>query len=359
MTFARPLLISLGLLFVLLSTSLSCGPDFDPYWKVDRLRILGIQADPVIARPMEPTTLRAEVWAPDDPIDYQWSWCPLRLSAQDEYRCPIDADDFAQWIDEDDFDDDPFDLGDESEATFTNPFEPDEVQAFCEAIQAAILDAAGDQALAEFLPGGDCSDGYEVSIRLAVSTDSKELVAAKRFRLWAGGDEPNENPSIEGIQFRPDDPDDAQRLAEDFDWPIDPDAPHDEHWVDSDLDTPLSVPPDLALEWRTLIDPDSVLTYTPPTPRGSDEPPEPRQESYVYRHFTTLGDIGSSRHLFSPQQNTLEEASKTDFDVDPDSLDDCLEPIDGGCSIKLWTVVRDSRLGQSWAATSLELREDS
>lgn len=340
----------------LLSPLLSCGPDFEPYWKVDRLRIIAIQADPVVALHDEETTLRAAVWAPSDDINYHWSWCPLRLSAQDDYTCPVDGEQLAEWTGQP-VDEDFFDLGDDAEATFQNPFEPQEVEAFCKAIEAAVLDAAGDRDLAEFLPGGDCSEGFEVSLRLTVSTADEELVSAKRFHLDAGTDDPNQNPTFVGLQLRPDDPADARRLADDFDWPIDPDAPADEHWLTADPDPPLPISDDIDLEWRGLIDADTILTYSPPTPRGSDTRPEPRQESYTYRHFTTLGDIDSSSHLFSPRDNTVERASNTTFRLSSDDLDDCLEPTDQGCLVRLWTVARDSRLGQSWTSATLELRE--
>lgn len=348
---------------VLAALSISCSPDFDPYWKIDDLRVMAIQADPAVAMPGEPVTLLALVHAPaDSDVDYDWSWCPFRLSAQDNYECPVDETDLEAIVDETDEDFDAqgiFDLGDDSQAVFLSPFEADEVRQFCEAIQREVIEEFDDAEMAGLLPGGDCSEGYEISVRLQVRTDDEDLIAAKRFLLWSGAEEYNENPVVEKLQLRPADEEDLPVLQTEADWPVADGAGRDEQWVTLSDDEPLRVVADVALQLRTLVDPESQLVYTPPTPRGAeDAPPEPRAESFVYRHFSTTGDIDTSRHLHAPEENTLEEASITELTFDPAEFeDDCPHFDDGQCRMRLWSVVRDGRLGVDWISKPLLVAE--
>ncbi len=346
-----------------------CGPDFEPYWKIDKLRVMAIQSDPVVAKHMEPVTLSALVYAPGEPeIDYDWSWCPVRVSAEDNYECPIGEEELSELAeafnssdasenggdDENgdsppDLGDDPFDLGDGEQATFINFFEEDGVREFCEAIQEQILEQVDDPELAEFLPGGDCSEGYEVTVRLEVSSEGDSLVASKRFMLWGGAEEYNENPRFEDFEIRPAEASDLDKLRDQAGWDIPAGADHDDQWVSVPEDEDLRAIFDIPLEFRALVDPDSVQEYFP---TGSDRS---REEAFVYRHFATAGWIRSSRRLFSPDQNTLEDASKTGFSVGDDI--DCQEEVDDGCRVRIWSVVRDGRLGVDWIGRSLLFEE--
>ncbi len=339
-----------------LVASLGCSPDFTPYWKVDKLRILAIQADPVVAKEMEPVTLSALLYAPDDQnVEYDWSWCPFRVSAQDDYHCPIDEEDLEALLEEVDADfdvDDPFDLGESAQATFVNIFEAQEVREFCEMVRREIIEEFDDAELAGFLPGGDCSEGYEITVRLEVSTDDDTLAASKRFMLWGGAEEYNKNPAVEDLQVRPADEDDLDELRDRAGWDVDAGAAHHDQWVSVPIDEPLSVVDDIALEMRTLIDSDSLLIYTPPTPQGDNaEQPEPREESIVYRHFVSNGELDSSYLLYVPDENILDEASIAEltFDFsDTDEGEECGRPVDDGCAVDLWSVIRDSRYGVDW-----------
>lgn len=254
-----------------------------------------------------------------------------------------------------------FDLGDDTTAVFVNPFETDEVRQFCEEIQRLLLEEFDDPAMSQFLPGGDCEEGYEITVRLEVTTDDERVVASKRFLLWGGADEYNQNPVIDDFQIRPADPDDLGVLRDGAGWAIDDGAGHDDQWVSLADGEPVEVVADLSLELRTLVDPDSVLEYTPPTPEGSDEAPEPRIESYVYRYLTTAGTLDRSRRIFADDENTLDDASNTEFiltsdDIDDDCTDERID--DGYCDVQLWSVVRDSRLGAEWITGALRVEAE-
>ncbi len=345
--------------------ALSCSPDFEPYWKIHDLRVMGIKVDPVVAKPFEPVALTALIYDPDDQeLSYHWSWCPFRVSAQDDFHCPVSGEDLDELLaqltpagengDGADssmgFGDDFFDLGEGESATFINPFDTRQVREFCEAIRAEVIEQFDDPEMAGFLPGGDCDDGYEVTVRLHVESGDQSITASKRFLLWGGAEEYNENPVIEDLQLRPQKPGDLDKLRDRAGWSVSANAGHDEQWISIPEDEPLAVLADIPLQLRTLVDPRSVLYYTPPTPAGpSPEEPEPRRESLVYRHFTTLGELESSRRIFAPDENTLTDASKTKFLISNEDVDEeCPETSGQGCVVHLWAIVRDSRLGTDW-----------
>ena len=345
-------------------TLVACPPDFTPYWKVDKLRVMAIKADPVVAKYMEPVTLSALVYAPPgQEVTYDWSWCPIRPSAQNDYECFIERDDFQDLIadeEQDQIPEDIFNLGDGEEAIFVNPFTTEEVRQFCQEIQRRVIEEADDPELARFLPGGGCTRGFEVSVRLEVRTDNDYIAATKRFTLWGGDEDHNENPEFEDFQIRPAESQHLSRLRDQAGWDVPSGADREDQWVSIyDRDEPLFIVADMPFEIRGLVDPDSLLTYTPPPPRGQEsEEPDPRVEALDYRYFTTLGGLSRSSRLFVDGENTLEEAPITRFSVSSEQLDeDCQEPVDGGCQMTLWSVVRDSRLGIDWIGGELVVQE--
>lgn len=326
-----------------------CGPDFAPYWQVDRLRVMAIQADPVVVKGGEPTVLRALVYDPQHrDIDYDWSWCPLRTSAQDDYECPVDAEDFGQFDNGgeeqgDQLSDEAFDLPDGEESLFFNPFEPEEIREFCEEFQREIIEEADDEQMAEMLPGGDCEEGYEISVRLEVTAGDDSVVATKRLMLWGGADEHNENPEFDEMQVRPEHSDDLQVLRQRAGWEVDEDSDREDQWVSVPADEDFEVVAGVPLEIRSLVDPDSLQAYTP---AGADEP---REEALEFSHFTTTSSLSSTTGLYSPGDNTPEDASLVFHSMNSDELhDDCTQPVDDGCRVPFWSVVRDSRLGVDW-----------
>lgn len=339
-----------------------CPPDFSPYWKVDKLRVMAIQADPVVAKQGEPVTLSALVWAPDDQhVEYDWSWCPMPTSADDGYECPLDAEDFDQFGgdngggaddagDSGESDDDIFDLGDDEEAIFISPLDAETVRGFCQAIQAEIIEETDDDDLVDLLPSRDCEEGWEVSVRLEVETDDDSLIASKSFVLWGGGDEYNQNPRLEKLQARPLNEEDLPMFIDHAGWNIDEDADHDDQWVAIDAAEPLTVVENIPVELRSLVDPDSVQQFTP---SRSDEP---REESFDYRWFTSAGPLLTSSGAYIPGSNTLEDAATTAHWLDADELhDDCTRFDDGACLITMWSVVRDTRLGVDWIQRQLRV----
>ncbi|TXD42759.1 hypothetical protein FRC96_02415 [Lujinxingia vulgaris] len=320
-----------------------CGREFAPYWKIDKLRLMAIKADPVVVAGQGQTTLSAAVYAPEgQTVSYAWSWCPLESSAADGYECPLGDEELAelgvQGID--------FELGTEAEVVFENPFTEAQVLGFCEAIQEAIAEQFDDPELARFLPVTDCSRGYEISVRLEVSAGEASIVSSKSLTLSTGGENPNTNPVMMALEVRPEDPGDLSELRDRAGWEVEADAAHDDQWVAIPEDTDLRVASGVSLELRAVVSPESVETYRPPIPEGAEEAPPERQEAFVFRYFTTSGTLGGSRRLFVLPDTTLEEAPITTLVVSSNQADvECQEPEAEGCGVRLWSVVRDARLG--------------
>lgn len=187
-----------------------------------------------------------------------------------------------------------------------------------------------------------------MTARVEVSTDDDSIVASKRFMLSGGADEPNENPEFTEFEVRPAESGDLAVLRDEAGWDVPAGADHDDQWVtvpeDEDVDALFDVP----LEFRALTDADSVQTYT----QASGES---REEAFVYRHFATSGGLRGSRGLYSPGENTLEDAATTAFSVGEDS--ECQEEEQRGCGVRIWSVVRDGRLGVDWIERRLLFQE--
>ena len=324
-----------------------CAREFEPYWRVDKLRLMAIKADPVVAKQFEPVTLSALVYAPGNAeIRYSWSWCPLRISAQDDYECPLDEEEFGEL---------PLDLelGTEPTATFVNPFSDEEVRQFCEAIAAFLLEELDDPELAGLLPDFKCDQGYEISVRLQIETDEESLVAAKRLTLWGGSEQYNKNPELIDFQIRPREPEDLQALLDQAGWELpanaDPDD-HDDQWLSLSDEEPLAIITGIPFEIRALVDPESLQTFLVAPPIGQEsQGPQEREEALVFRYFTTLGTFAGSRRLYSPIHQELDQAPITELSVSNNQLSEsCQEPTEEGCLLHLWSVVRDGRLGVDW-----------
>src|SRR5690554_2410162 len=248
----RSLLLGLIALGMLLG---GCGREFAPYWKIDKLRLMAIKAEPVVVEGGGQTTLSAAVYAsPGQTVSYAWSWCPLESSARDGYQCPIGPEELAELgvpaVD--------FELGTEPEAVFENPFSEAQVLAFCEAIQEAIREQFDDPELARFLPVTDCTRGYEISVRLEVSSGSETIASSKSLKLSTGDENPNTNPVMMALEVRPENPADLSKLRDRAGWEVDADAEHDDQWVAIPEDEDLRVAVGISLELRAVVSPESV-----------------------------------------------------------------------------------------------------
>ena len=227
------------------------GRRFEPSWLVNKLRVLAIQSDHPELRPTQTTTLRALV-SSDKPVTYEWEWCPLDTRAENYFECALtqeEIDDLIASSVPDGFDPTliPFEelnRGTEAEVPLAYPAPQPLLLGLCEGIRDAFEGEDVPEELSTAIPTLFCEDGLRVSIRMRVSTEDDEIVAAKRLNIWLASEQDQDvNPGVEEIQIRPHDPDDRGDLVA---------AGHD--WV---ADTATG-------EWHTC------LLYTSPSPRDED-----------------------------------------------------------------------------------------
>jgi hypothetical protein len=159
-----------------------CAPSFDPYNRLETLRVLAIRSDPVSPASGETANLSALIYtAPGQPVtSYAWSWCPLVGPSTAGYPCVVTEADLSALAGQ------PvsFDLGASSTASLTNSLTPTALTAMC----------AGAP---PFSQPPDCTDGFPVTIALTVTTATDRVVAIAPLNLlFDGGQQRNTNPTI-------------------------------------------------------------------------------------------------------------------------------------------------------------------
>ncbi len=360
-----------------------CGRTFEPYWRILDFRVLAVKSSHPELRPGQTAQIEALTYTnTDDPITYQWEWCPFRTSGGNGYECPLTAEELSQILSAQiaqgggpavtipPFD---FDLGTNATAEFPYPAPQELLIAYCESIQAFAANAPAE--IASAVPVVDCSRGLEISLRLVTKSGGKEIIVGKRINLWLGSEGANQNPEVVDVQIRPANAESATYLREQgIDWVQDPTLEQGLWWVSIPPNGSLDIFAKVAYETRSLVDPITVDIWQPPAPQGADTEFLPAErEVVVYRWMTTAGTSDPSDRIFKETLNTLELASvsafslpkKSDGDFDDDGLPDDQDPCpatpvtgdrpEDDCHVTLWSIVRDGRLGADWAQRSLNV----
>ena len=285
-----------------------CGDDFAPYSRLDRLRVLAIQAEPPTPLPAETALLSALTYAPGgEPVAYRWSWCPAPAPAGQSYVCPVDqataAQVFAPYLD-------PalglpsLDLGSAATASFTNPFSEAGLASLC---------AAGIASPA-YTQGFDCEGGFPVTVVLDASTSAATLRAGFVLRLPATAPpELNHNPLPAAITL-------AGQVLGDPPLPI-------RALPGQTIDLGLDIPP-AAAEVR-------------PIPAFEGDPGQ-RLERLTASWFADGGRVDTARTAFIDGETTLAETGQNRWTA-PDAAD-----WPAGGTVQFAVVLRDDRGGAGW-----------
>lgn len=340
----------------------ACGEMFDPYWQVDRYRILALRSDPVTLEPGDPAELTVlDHVPPDTSVSYDWSWCPVQPSAEQQYECPVE-DIQEQNADGDgggmSFDPELLDLGSGESASLLYPGTTDQVRELCRSIQEAIAEAGQSSNLAGRLPTPNCSRGYDISVRLEATTDDGTVeVAKKDVTLSTGGDQTNQNPDHGGLEIRVADPGDLPKVRDRLDWLPPAGTARDEQWVDASGDEPLPILTGMTFQVRARVDEESSEEYRPPPPAGSDrEQLPPEREGISFRWFATQGELEQSQRIYVPENDNLETARRTGVTISGDRGGACAEdPQRDACRVTVYSVIRDGRLGSDFARANLRI----
>jgi hypothetical protein len=312
-------------LAVLLALALSvsaCTRGFDPFNKVDKLRVLAVRAEPPALAPGESAELAALVYEPDgDELEYRWSWCPLPTTSLNGYECPLDEEQFAALVEQLI----PgagalvpsFELSLEPEAAFHYVIDPDLLQQVCEATQSA--DVPG----LELLP--DCERSLAITISLEVSAGGESVTAIKELPIFFDGqDADNENPSIGEVTA-------AHGGG--------PESVLDE-------DEPSSLIADRRYDVTAEVSLSNSQTFQP-EPTDDDPDPVPERESLFMTWFVTGGSTDSKRTTFIDGEVGLDVLENNSWQTP-----------DAAAAGTLFLVLQDERGGVGWTWRDVELLEE-
>lgn len=148
----------------------ACGTDLPSYNEVQGLRILAISAEHPWLAPSTHTELAALIVSAE-PVQYRWSWCPIKPVSEENFDCAILTSDFPLGLPD-------ADLGQDPSAQFTTPSGA-AIQQACEALQLE-----------------DCDSGMTAWVRLDLSSETDTLTALKALRLTTAPAPQQSNPNL-------------------------------------------------------------------------------------------------------------------------------------------------------------------
>lgn len=295
-----------------LASASACGNDFDPYNRLESLRVLAIQSQPV--RPMtgETSTLTPVLFTPPDAsVDsYAWSWCPFPGSSADGYPCLVTESQVKTLAGAAAGTVPGFDLGSGETASFDNTIDRSLLEKLC----------AGTPGQPSLL---QCDDGLPVQVKLVVTSGDQTVTTVSTLRIrWRDDQQANTNPNISAIS--------AEKGG-----------------AEVVLDPQGTVP--LAREVETTIHaavpPSSSESYTGTDERGN---PIQTQEQLLLTWFVDSGDTDDQRTKFIDGAVPLSDALENTWT--PASVED--SPADVGHIV---VVVRDDREGVAWMEDAVSL----
>jgi hypothetical protein len=303
-----------ALALLVLAASAGCGQSFDPYNRINSLRVLAIRSEPVAPATGEMTKIDAKVYTlPGHDVTYAWSWCPYATSPG--AACPISEDQASALAG--------------VPITYTLPTAADGSTTFTNAIPPAILTTlcAGMGNIAK----PDCTDGFPIQLQLTVTTSDDSVQAVRPMRLrFRDTDQANTNPTVTGLFARVGTP----PLPQPFEGDPPPAMP--------------TLPRHVETVINTVIPDGTSEKYM-----GKNNQNQPAQvyETLNLSWFVESGDTDHMRTAYVAGQIppiTLEDASKVKWT--PAFKKDYASD-----TSKVIVIIRDDRNGQGWTEGSVTL----
>jgi hypothetical protein len=305
--------INLGLILAS-ALGAGCSADFDPYNRLNSLRVLAVRSEPPTPGPGETATLSALVFTPqpETAVTYAWSWCPFPGPANDGYPCQVTAERAAMLAGAG-VTLPPFDLGTASTAQLAHTIDPAILARLC----------AGEPGVPA-LP--DCEGGFPVQVRLVVSGAGDSVITVRQLRLrYDPATAPNTNPHIDGLSA-----------------------------TIGGVDQPVGDQPTVTLprDEETVIKAQVPLEVSE-TYRGKDDDDQPAdvRERLVLSWFIESGDTDNPQTSFIQSKTTmipLERATRAKWT--PGKSKDY-----PASTSRLIVVIRDNRGGVAWRSGIVSL----
>lgn len=366
-------------------------PEERPFY-IDRLRVLSIKTEPLVAAGGEAATVRALIRQPGavEP-KLEWSWCPYRPKASDYYKCPVTlarykelliaaARRFEVELAPSQLDALPaFELGSAQRASLTHGFDPTLTSGLCFLTLLAGLEI--DKSLQAYFHSMPCEVGFEISYRLEIKSGQESLTTRKSAMWDVGAPAKLTNPRLMPLEIRPLASANLARLAPSLPW-FDPALPLDQQWTEVDPQNPMPLVRGLVYELRVRLDLEArdpylsveqvddqggeVVDTSSPTPDpDAEEPDAVATEDGLERArmlWFTSADVLSEPK--TPEGLYPEELELTWRDYDYRHLDlrpsaklneACADP-QAICGFEVDVILRDSQLGTDWRTLRVSLK---
>ncbi|MEM1348387.1 MAG: hypothetical protein AAGI01_07535 [Myxococcota bacterium] len=316
---------------------------------LDRLRVLGVRAEPLSLNAEVEGALSVLAFDPDGvrTEETSWSWCPYKTLSRDLYQCPVQRPRYIEMLRQgaqrfelelgDEFFErlPPFDLGVGASVTWQHTYDEGALTALCFLTLLATLDA--DRSLQEHLHDFPCEVGFELDIIAEVEASSGASLRARKSAFWGPGalDAPMRNPELLPLER-------WVRGA----------------WVEEPAGE-LVVQADAPLQWRLRIPIDSLDPYLQDF--DPDRPdPDPRLEGVFALWYTTLDGFAEevTPFAFDPEQPDVVFAQNT-FSLEGEAgrvaLEEACPDVGEVCRVQLAVVIQDEQAGISWRVRTLEV----
>lgn len=326
---------SLGLWSVVLLVAMSaaCNSMYDPPSLINKLRVLGVRAEPPVLTVTGPTTLEPLVvgYDADQPLCYAWSLCLFALSDGGNFRCidaeletslgtgstaSVNAGQVFEMLPK---------IGEVFDKLGLNPPEI-EGQSPTDLAQDSTTEIYVRFKFAEAgTEGGTCPTDATAWLEKPCGDRSKCLAGYKRLELVTDPTKAHTNPVLEGIE--------VDGVA----WPanVTPTVPC--YQGDAEFGQlgkgAMSITPIWDAASKEEIGPNPDPTK-----------PEPVMETMLFSWFSTGGDFDKQRSYDEVPENAF------------------LPPDYGGKEsqiLTLWLVMRDGRNGTAWTQRNVEVRGDA